>query len=103
MADKYLLKVGIDLDETQLSRVTGAIGDEIVSMGKVSEKFVDNALATAKRYNEELTKQKKIVADIDAKLRKGGLDKSQISLLTTMREKAQKEINKYTYGDGDKF
>lgn len=101
MADKYLLKIGLDLDAAQLSRVTGMISDELVSMGKVSAKFVDNALATAKLYNEELNKQQKIVADIDAKLKNGGLDSNSIAMLTETKAKAQKQIKAYTYGDKD--
>lgn len=103
MSDKYLLKVGIDLDEVQLSKVTGMISNELVSMGKLSEKFVDNALATAKLYNEEINKQKKIISDIDARLKKGGLDDSQMGLLSNTRAKAQKKIDEYTYGDGKKL
>ena len=102
MADKYLMKVGLDLDQAQLDKVTGAISDQLVEMGKVSDEFIDNALATAKKYNEELTKQQKIVAEIDAKLKKGGLDPATKQLLEQTKKKSEDIIKDYTYGNKEK-
>lgn len=102
MADKYLMKVGLDLDQAQLDKVTGAISDQLVEMGKVSDEFIDNALATAKKYNEELTKQQKIVAEIDEKLKKGGLDPATKQLLEQTKKKSEDIIKDYTYGNKEK-
>lgn len=102
MADKYLMKVGLDFDQAQLDKVTGAISDQLVEMGKVSDEFIDNALATAKKYNEELTKQQKIVAEIDARLKKGGLDPATKQLLEQTKKKSEDIIKDYTYGNKEK-
>lgn len=102
MADKYLMKVGLDVDQVQLDKVTGVISDQLVSMGKVSDEFIDNALATAKKYNEELDKQRKIVAEVDAKLKKGGLDPATKQLLEQTKKKSEDIIKDYTYGNKDK-
>lgn len=102
MEDKYLMKVGLDFDQAQLDRVTGVISDQLVSMGKVSDEFIDNALATAKKYNEELDKQRKIVAEIDAKLQKGGLDPATKQLLEQTKKKSEDIIKDYTYGNKEK-
>lgn len=102
MADKYLMKVGLDIDQVQLDKITGAISDQLSEMGKVSDEFIDNALATAKKYNEELDKQRKIVAEIDAKLKKGGLDPATKQLLEKTKKKSEDIIKDYTYGNKEK-
>lgn len=96
------MKVGLDFDRAQLDKVTGAISDQLVSMGKVSDEFIDNALATAQKYNEELDKQRKIVAEIDAKLKKGGLDPATKQLLEQTKKKSEDIIKDYTYGNKEK-
>lgn len=102
MADKYLMKVGIDFDQAQLDAVTGKISDQLSSMGKLSEEFIDNALATAKKYNEEIDKQRKIIAEIDAKLNKGNVDPATKQLLEQTKAKSQKILDSYMYGDKEK-
>lgn len=100
--DKYLLKVGIDLDEAQLSAVTGAISDQLVEMGKVSDDFIDKALQKAKEYHKEIEKQEKIIKDIDKKLSGGGLDVDTQKLLEVTRGKAEDKLRDLQYGNAEK-
>lgn len=102
MADKYLMKVGIDLDQAQLDKVTGTISDQLSEMGKISDDFIDSALETAKKYNEELDKQRKIVADIEERLKKGNIDPATRQLLEQTKKKSEDIIKDYTYGNKDK-
>lgn len=102
MADKYLLKVGLDLDQAALSKLTGAISDELTSMGKISDKFVDNALETARKYNEEIQKQESIIKNIEKRLRNTNLDPATRKLLTDTKDKAQGIIDSYRNGDESK-
>ena len=99
MADKYLLKVGLDLDEAQLNAVTGKIGEEIVKMGKISSKFADNAMETAKKYNAEIAKQQKIIDDVNKQLKNEKLSDKQRSFLIGIRSQAEAEKNNYVYGN----
>lgn len=104
--DDYLYRVAIDLDEADLNKVTGAIADEITKIGGISDAFVKNALDTAKKYNDEIAKQKKIIADIEKQL--SSLDendehyKSTYKLLTDTKAKAEETLKKYTSGDPEK-
>lgn len=100
--DKYLMKVGIDLDEAQLNVVTGKISDQLVQMGEISDEFIDNALETARKYNEELDKQRKIVAEIDEKLKDATLDPATRKLLEETKKKSEGVIKDYTYGNAEK-
>lgn len=102
MADNYLLKVGIDLDQAQLDKITGTISDELVSMGKISDDFINKALETAKKYNQEIEKQKRIIQEIDEKLKGGNVDPQTKQLLEQTKKKAQDTINDYTYGNEEK-
>lgn len=102
MADQYLWKVGLDVDQAELDKITGKISSQLVEMGTVSDKFIDNALATAKKYNEELAKQRKIVADVEQRLRSANLDSSTRALLEATKAKAEETIRDYTYGNEEK-
>ena len=99
MADKYLMRVGIDLDQAQLDKVTGVISDQLVEMGEISDEFIDNALETARKYNEELDKQRKIVSDIEERLKDSSLDDATLQLLQETKKKAEKKISDYTFGN----
>lgn len=99
--DDYLLKVGIDLDEAQLNAITGKISDQLTQMGMVSDDFIDNALATARKYNDEIEKQRKLIAQIDEQLRSGVNDETR-KLLEETKRKSQDIINDYTYGNKEK-
>lgn len=99
--DDYLLKVGIDLDEVQLNAVTGKISDQLTQMGTISDDFIDNALATARKYNDEIEKQRKLIAKIDEQLHSGVDDKTR-KLLEETKRKAKGIISDYTHGNKEK-
>ena len=102
MPDQYLMKVGIDVSQAELDKVTGVISDQLVGMGEISDKFIKKALDTAKKYNEELEKQRKIVADVEARLKASNLDDSTRKLLETTKAKSEQVIKDYTYGNAKK-
>lgn len=102
MADQYLLKVGIDFSQAELDRVTGVISDQLVGMGEISDEFIDKALETAKKYNQELEKQRKIVADVEKRLKSADLDDATRALLEQTKAKSEQVIKDYTYGNKEK-
>ena len=102
MADQYLLKVGIDFSQAELDRVTGVISDQLVGMGEISDEFIDKALATAQKYNQELEKQRKIVADVEKRLKSADLDDATKALLEQTKAKSEQVIKDYTYGNKEK-
>lgn len=102
MANQYLAKIGIDLDQEQIDKVTGAISDQLVEMGELSEEFIDNALETARKYNDEIDKQRKLIDEINQKLKQSGLSAADRQLLEQTKGKAEQEIKNYTYGNVDK-
>ena len=96
------MKVDIDFDKEQFSKITGIISDQIASMGEVSDKFIDSALDTAKKYNDEINKQRATIAEIDERLKRGNVDGATRQLLTQTREKSQKILDDYTHGNAEK-
>lgn len=102
MADQYLLKVGIDFSQAELDRVTGVISDQLVGMGEISDEFIDKALEAAKKYNQELEKQRKIVADVEKRLKSADLDDATRALLEQTKAKSEQVIKDYTYGNKEK-
>lgn len=102
MADKYLMKVGIDFNHAEFDKLSGKISDQLSSMGKVSDEFIDSALEKAKEYKRIIEQQQKIVKSIDRKLSSNKLNDGTRKVLEDTREKSLQTIKDYTYGSKEK-
>ena len=102
MADKYLMKVGIDFNHAEFDKLSGKISDQLSSMGKVSDEFIDSALEKAKEYKRIIEQQEKIVKSIDRKLSSNKLNDGTRKVLEDTREKSLQTIKDYTYGSKEK-
>lgn len=100
--DKYVLKVGLDYDSAELDKLSGKISDQLSSMGKVSDGFIDASIAKAREYKKILDDQNKIVKDIDRRLSKDNLSEASRRVLEGTKEKSLQTIKDYTYGNAEK-
>lgn len=102
MADEYLMKVNIDFDNAEFDKLSGKISDQLSSMGKVSDEFIDAALEKAKEYKSIIEQQEKIVANIDKQLGKAGLSDASRKVLEDTKAKSLQTIKDYTDGNAEK-
>lgn len=102
MADQYLAKIGIDLDEGILDKVTGVISNELIKVGGISKQFADDALERAKQYNDEINHQKELIENIDKMLTKTDLNKTSRKLYQDTRKEAEDRLKLLEYGGKDK-
>lgn len=96
--DAYLAKIKLDIDSAEFNKVIGTISKEIISAGKISSDFTNNALELARKYNEEISKQSKIMANAKKNILSAKTDVDK-RFWREVYKSAQEEKKAYVAGD----
>lgn len=98
MADSYLAKIGLDIDEAALNKVVGTISKELSTAGKISSEFSNDALETARKYNDEIRRLDKLMAKAKNNIKASSSDADK-RLWRSVYAQASAEKKAYIGGD----